>query len=79
MKDWLGKDYQIGYYYPELPRHQQNGCINYDECPLCYQCRAYDTRSLKCESCKVGPCNKTLHTPHWIAKCLYQHPALEVI
>ena len=78
MKDFLGKDYQLGYNYWELPRHVVDGCVNYDECPMCYMCKAYDTSSAKCLNCRVGSCDKEKHTSHWVSKIMYQHPPLEV-
>lgn len=45
-------------------------CINFQMCPLCYGCRAYDSRDPECKECKQADdirgkkfnlCNKDLH------------------
>jgi len=45
----------------------QHNCLNYEECPLCYGCRAYDSSYIKCQHCaenmKKNVCNKKKHTP----------------
>ena len=44
----------------------QHNCVNYDPCPLCYGCRAYDPSWHKCRHCeddlKNNICNKQRHT-----------------
>lgn len=51
-------------------RGNQIYCINYQGCPLCYGCRAYDSRDPECYNCKLADdkmgkkyniCNKELH------------------
>lgn len=51
-------------------RGNQIHCINYQGCPLCYGCRAYDSRDPECLECKIADdkmgkkyniCNKDLH------------------
>ena len=51
-------------------RGNQIKCINYQGCPLCYGCRAYDSRDPECRECKLvnkqkskiyNICNTKLH------------------
>ncbi len=49
------------------PRHQvQHTCSDFEECPLCYKCRAYNSALYKCRNCdlyKEGMlCKKDKHT-----------------
>lgn len=52
----------------------QRSCVNYDPCPLCWGCRAYDPSYKKCEMCetdaKQNICNKKKHTPQLLAKMI---------
>lgn len=55
-----------------LPRHKvYYWCANFEECPLCFKCRAFDPRSAKCLSCELFKgtelCNKATHTPKAIS------------
>ena len=51
-------------------RGNKEHCINYAACPICYGCRAYDSRDPDCQECrqedelrgkKYNICNKDLH------------------
>ena len=55
---------------PSSVRGNKIYCINYQQCPLCYGCRAYDSRDPECYECKLEDdnrgknyniCNKELH------------------
>lgn len=55
---------------PADVRGNKIGCINYQMCPLCYGCRAYDSRDIECSECQQADaqrgryfnvCNKELH------------------
>jgi hypothetical protein len=55
---------------PSSVRGNKIHCINYQQCPLCYGCRAYDSRDPECYECKLEDdnrgknyniCNKELH------------------
>ena len=52
----------------------QHSCVNYDPCPLCWGCRAYDPSYKKCKMCetdiKQNICNKQKHTPKVLAKMI---------
>ena len=50
-------------------------CPDFDQCPFCYGCRAYDPKYLKCQHCyeddkKKNICNTKKHRPEAIAKML---------
>lgn len=54
-------------------------CINYTGCPVCYGCRAYDSRDPECYECKqedlilnkkFNICNKDLHESWKINKLI---------
>lgn len=54
-------------------------CINYSGCPMCYGCRAYDSRDPECVECKqedlimgknYNICNKDLHESWKINKLI---------
>lgn len=54
-----------------LPRHRTN-CLWFEECPLCYKCRNYDSKYVKCLTCNLnktdGICHKrNIHTPEAFA------------
>ena len=58
-----------------LPRHKANGyCSDFEECPLCYKCRAFNHALYKCRNCEVyqegSLCKKELHTPEIIGKMI---------
>ena len=36
---------------PNNVRGNQIGCINFQQCPICYGCRAYDERFEECREC----------------------------
>lgn len=44
----------------------QINCLWYKKCPLCYGCRNYDSKYLRCQKCaenkKKNICNRELHT-----------------
>lgn len=63
----LDKNIRLGKEDPlNRPRHRiQNSCTTFQECPLCYKCRAYDLSDLKCVNCELKDgslCNKEKHT-----------------
>lgn len=49
-------------------------CINFDQCPMCYGCRNYNTRDIECEECensrKINICKTDLHRPDLIHKMI---------
>ena len=54
-------------------------CINYQMCPVCYGCRAYDSRDSECRECKkedeirnknYNLCNTELHESWKINKLI---------
>lgn len=60
-------------------RGNQIKCINYQGCPLCYGCRAYDSRDPECRECKLADkqkgkfyniCNTKLHESWKINKII---------
>lgn len=60
-------------------RGARSRCINYTGCPLCYGCRAYDSRDPECVECKLEDdrrgkfyniCNKELHEAWKINKII---------
>lgn len=64
---------------PSSVRGNKINCINYTKCPLCYGCRAYDSRDPECIECKnldkeIGKfyhiCNKDLHEAWKIDKMI---------
>ena len=52
----------------------QMDCPDFDQCPFCYGCRAYDEKYIKCRRCaqnkKKNTCNTQRHRPDAIAKML---------
>ena len=38
---------------PSSVRGSKIACINYQMCPACYGCRAYDSRDEDCRICKA--------------------------
>lgn len=55
---------------PSDVRGNKISCINYQMCPVCYGCRAYDSRDINCRDCKeeddkkgkkYNLCNTELH------------------
>lgn len=56
---------------PNNVRGNQIGCINFQQCPVCFGCRAYDDRYEECRECyeqgidgtqrNFNVCNKELH------------------
>lgn len=64
---------------PRDVRGNQIKCINYQMCPVCYGCRAYDSRDPECIECKnlddvrgkkYHLCNKELHESWKINKLI---------
>ena len=64
---------------PASVRGNKIACINYQMCPACYGCRAYDSRDEDCRICKAEDakrgkrynlCNKELHEEWKINKLL---------
>lgn len=50
-----------------MPRHKiYNKCIKFEECPLCFKCRAFDASDLDCRSCVLFDegllCNTEKHS-----------------
>ena len=52
----------------------EHNCPNYQECPVCYGCRNYDSSFMKCRHCaeamKKNVCNRKLHRPDLIARLI---------
>lgn len=49
-----------------MPRHRKpDGCRAFQECPLCYKCRSYDSSHVACRSCPLAGegsiCNTNKH------------------
>lgn len=42
---------------PSMVRGNKIRCINYSQCPMCYGCRAYDSRDIECQECKLEDIN----------------------
>lgn len=64
---------------PSDVRGNKINCINFQMCPVCYGCRAYNSRDLECIECKseddkrnkrYNLCNKELHEPWKINKLI---------
>ena len=64
---------------PASVRGNKIACINYQLCPACYGCRAYDSRDEDCRICKAEDakrgkrynlCNKELHEEWKINKLI---------
>ena len=64
---------------PASVRGNKIACINYQMCPACYGCRAYDSRDEDCRICKAEDakrgkrynlCNKELHEEWKINKLI---------
>lgn len=67
----LDKNIPVGYLYWQLPRHEAlTTCDWFEECPLCYRCRAYDSKYLRCRECEIPRCNTRRHTSEMIAKMI---------
>lgn len=65
----LNKNIRIGTEDPlNRPRHRIQGtCIRFQECPLCYKCRAFNAADVSCLNCELkndSICNKEKHTEH---------------
>lgn len=52
-------------------------CPRFQQCPLCYGCRNYDTSNLDCAKCtenkKRDICNREVHTDELIAKFIQRN------
>ena len=53
----------------------QMRCPNFAQCPLCYGCRNYDEKYIKCvmhcgKDTKKNVCNTTKHQEHLLAKMI---------
>lgn len=52
------------------------GCIRFNQCPVCYGCRSYDSSNLDCRKCeedkKMNICKRDIHnekiTPKFIRR-----------
>lgn len=64
---------------PSSVRGSKIACINFQMCPACYGCRAYDSRDEDCRICKAEDaergkrynlCNKELHEEWKINKLI---------
>ena len=64
---------------PSSVRGNKIRCINYQMCPVCYGCRAYDSRDSECRECKkeddirskkYNLCNTELHESWKINKLI---------
>lgn len=68
---------------PNQVRGNLTACINYQMCPLCFGCRAFDGRDPNCVECKedgndgtkrnFNVCNKDLHTTYAINMMMSRH------
>ena len=68
---------------PNLVRGNQIQCINFQMCPICYGCRAYDSRLEDCRDCfsegidnssrNYNVCNTDLHESWKINKMTTKH------
>jgi len=50
-----------------MPRHQVAGyCTAFEECPLCYKCRNFNSAHIACQKCVLNQegllCKKDVHT-----------------
>lgn len=74
----LDKNVPVGYLYWQLPRHQAlKTCAWFEECPLCYRCRAYDPKYARCGRCEIPRCNTKRHTSDIILKMILR-PRVEL-
>ena len=52
----------------------QDGCVNFQKCPLCYGCRRHSSVDSKCVIClqdkKKNICNVELHKAHLITQMI---------
>lgn len=60
---------------PHDVRGRKIDCARFEACPLCYGCRAYNSRFIKCHKCrtenkKLNICNTQLHRADLIAKMI---------
>lgn len=64
---------------PNQVRGNRIGCINFQMCPACYGCRAYDSRDPECLICEeegkgskrnFNVCNKNIHESWKINKLI---------
>ena len=60
---------------PNNVRGNRIQCLNFDMCPLCYGCRAFNPRFIECHRCKeenqkYNICNTTKHRPDLLAKMI---------
>lgn len=64
---------------PSNVRGNKIRCINYQMCPVCYGCRAYNSRDIECIECKkeddlkgkkYNLCNTELHEAWKINKLI---------
>ena len=68
---------------PNNVRGNQIGCINFQQCPICYGCRAYDDRYEECRECyeqgiddtqrNFNVCNKELHESWKVNMMITKH------
>lgn len=52
-------------------RGRQIHCPDFQQCPVCYGCRSYDTKYEECRKCgsdKKNICNKQKHRPDLMAQ-----------
>ncbi len=60
---------------PNDVRGQRINCYNFEKCPLCYGCRAFNSRFVKCQQCKLenqklNICNTKKHRADLIEKMI---------
>lgn len=60
---------------PKDVRGMRVRCPRFEQCPLCYGCRAFDSHSLECAKCerenrKLNICNREKHKPSILAKMI---------
>lgn len=67
---------------PNQVRGNIIGCINFQMCPICYGCRAYDNRDEECINCLIegkkgkrnfNVCNKEIHESWKINQLITKH------
>ncbi|WPA89553.1 hypothetical protein MTATph1_CDS0066 [Moorella phage MTATph1] len=57
--------------YWHLPRHVVIGrCSHFIECPLCFKCRGFDLKYVKCQNCPIAKCDITYHTEAILSKMI---------
>lgn len=60
---------------PDDVRGRKINCPYFVKCPLCYGCRAYNPKFVKCQTCKLenakmNICKTEKHQPHLLEKMI---------